>query len=321
MEEHKLTSVIAVVGPTASGKTELAVDICREFEGEVISADSMQIYKGMDIATAKPLESEKKGITHHLIDILSPSETFSAAEYCKRAADAISGITDRGKIPVLCGGTGLYIESLLENIDFGSHITDVKIRDNLKKRADDEGMEALLQELSEIDRETAGRLHINDRKRILRALEFYEQTGITISEQRRLSRAVPSSYDAFIIYLTFRNRDILYERINTRVDKMLACGLENEAKQFFSEYGSGTAAMAIGYKELRPYLDGICTLDEAAETLKRETRRYAKRQTTWFNHYEKAQKFFIDDYSSYEDFFEEVCRQIREKFPERKEVL
>lgn len=285
--------VVVVVGPTASGKTSLAIEIAEKYGGEIVSADSMQIYKNMDIATAKPTENELSVVKHHLISIIDADEEFSVAMYKEKALEAISEILSKGKLPVVAGGTGLYIDTLINNttfLDYGK--TD--IREKLSREADEKGIEALYEKLKDIDPETYKRLHINDRKRIIRALELYYATGKTISEQDELSHINKSEYDWCVIGLNAENRQVLYDRINLRVDIMLDDGLIDEAKEFFASDISATAKQAIGYKELKPYLDGLVTLDEAVEKLKMETRRYAKRQLTWFRRNEKINWINID---------------------------
>lgn len=279
MEKKK---VIAVVGPTASGKTSLAVEIAKAVDGEIISADSMQIYKGMFIATAQPTEEEKQGIPHHLISIIDPSETYSVAQFVSDAKSCIDDITSRGKVPVIAGGTGLYVDSLLYGIDFGFVPDNSEMRDKLKERLEKEGAEKLLNELRQIDPETADTLHVNNAGRILRALEVYYLTGETIAEQKRKSREKGSDYDSLYIYIDYIDRQKLYERIEKRVDIMVSKGLLEEAEKFISLGEETTAKQAIGYKELKPYFSGECTLDEALDNLKKETRHYAKRQMTWF---------------------------------------
>ncbi len=274
--------VIAVVGPTASGKTSLAVEIAKRYNGEVISADSMQIYKGMDIATAKPTAEEMQGIRHHLIDFVSPYEKYSVARYIEDATNAIDDICSRGKLPVLCGGTGLYAESFLNNIRFEEEPDNAQMRVQLTARLESEGAEKLLDELREIDPEAAEGLHPNNAGRIVRALEVYYLTGETATQRRLRSVSEPSRYDTFWIALAFPDREFLYDRINQRVDIMLENGLTEEAKEFLKNEQADTAAQAIGYKELRGWLDGTISREEAVENLKRETRRYAKRQITWF---------------------------------------
>ncbi len=285
--------VAVIVGPTASGKTSLAVEIAKIFDGEVVSADSMQIYKGMDIATAKPTDEEMQGIPHHLISIIGADEVFSVNQFKSSATKAVNDILAKGKLPVVAGGTGFYIDTLVNNTEFLDY-EENDIRKKLEKRLETEGAAALHKELSEIDAETAERLHLNDEKRIVRALEVYYSTGKTISEQCRLSHLKESDFRFCIIGINALDRQVLYDRINLRVDKMLEEGLLEEAKSFFSNEVSSTAKQAIGYKELKPYFDGVCTLEEATEKLKMETRRYAKRQLTWFRKRENINWIYID---------------------------
>lgn len=295
----KKKTVIVIVGPTASGKTSLSIEIAKKLNGEIISADSMQIYKEMDIATAKPTEEEMQGIPHHLMSFVEPTENFSVADFKVKALDVIEDVFKRGKQPIVAGGTGFYVDTLIKNTTFFDFDKNEK-RSELTERLEKEGIEKLYEELKEIDPDTAERLHINDTKRILRALEVYYATGKTISLQAELSHEKESEYDWFIIGLTAKDREILYDRINRRVDIMLQSGLETEAKRFFSSEKSGTSKQAIGYKELKPYFDGLSTLDEAVENLKRETRRYAKRQLTWFRRNEEINWIAIDSLSSEE---------------------
>lgn len=273
--------VLAVVGPTASGKTALAVELAKRLGGEIVSADSMQIYKGMDIASAKPTEAEKQGIPHHMMDFLPPETPYSVAEYVKAARACILEIHKRQKLPILVGGTGLYVDSLLTGTQFIETETDFDLRARLETEFDALGGEKMLEKLAAFDRDTAARLHPNNRKRIIRAFEVYTLTGKTMTEVLAASREKPSPFTPCYIGIAYENREILYDRINRRVDIMLENGLLAEARAFF-QGTPDTAAQAIGYKELKPYLDGVLSLDEAVENLKRATRNYAKRQITWF---------------------------------------
>ena len=292
--------VVAVIGPTASGKSDLAVEICRRFGGEVVSADSMQIYKGMDIATAKPTEEEKKNIPHHMMDFLDNTEDYSVALYQQAAAECIADISSRGLLPVVCGGTGLYVDTLLNNIKLSEDSYDEELRSLLLKRAEDEGGERLLEEVRAFDPEYAEKLHPNNVKRIVRALEVYKTTGTTMTEQLELSKRT-SPYDACFIGLDAEDRQFLYDRIDRRVDIMLERGLESEAREYLASANGTTSAQAIGYKELRPYFDGEISLEQAVENLKRATRRYAKRQLTWFRRNERINWLYIDKYQKRED--------------------
>ena len=286
--------MVAVVGPTATGKTDLAIKLAQLYDGEIISADSMQIYKGMEIASAKPTEEEMQGIPHHLMSFISPSDTFSVSDYVRLASQAIDDVISRGKLPILCGGSGLYIRSLIENVTFAPDKPDEQLREELNERYEKEGGEALLEELREFDPETADKLSPNDGKRIIRAIEIYRSTGITMSQHVSLSKLEPSPYDVIAIGLTFADRQNLYERINRRVDVMLERGLLKEAENFYSSEKSVTSSAAIGYKELKPYLDGRITLEAAAEKLKMESRRYSKRQMTWFRRDEYIKWIEVD---------------------------
>ncbi len=303
--------VAVVAGPTASGKTALGIEIAKRFGGEIVSADSMQIYKNMDIATAKPTELEQSQAKHHLIGFLSPGESFSVAKYKELAEKAIDDILSLGKLPIIVGGTGLYIDTLINNTELLDYETS-DIRETLEKRADSEGAETLLSELKKVDPETAERLYINDRKRIIRALEVYYSTGKTITTQCELSHINESKYRFVVIGLTAENRQCLYDRINLRVDMMIDEGLIEEAKRFYSLNLGSTAKQAIGYKELKPYLDGLISLDEATEKLKMETRRYAKRQLTWFRRNKNIHWLEIDKLER-ESLFNAACEIINKE--------
>ncbi|MBO5420766.1 MAG: tRNA (adenosine(37)-N6)-dimethylallyltransferase MiaA [Clostridia bacterium] len=309
--------VIAVVGPTASGKSDLAVEICLEFNGEAVSADSMQIYKGLDISTAKPTEEEKKGIPHHMMDFLDNTESFSVAEYQKLAGECIRDIHSRGKLPVIVGGTGLYIDTLLNNIQLTEDSFNEAIREKLLARAENEGIESLLDELREIDPEYAGKMHPNNIKRIVRALEVWYSSGVTMTEQIENSRA-ESPYDVCFIGLDAQDRDFLYERINRRVSIMLENGLEAEAKDYLSQKNTATSSQAIGCKELKPYFDGEISLSEAADNLRQATRRYAKRQLTWFRRNKEINWIMIDKYESKTQMINEAFEIIRKRKGEKQ---
>ena len=277
--------IVAIVGCTASGKTALSVELARRAKGEIVSCDSMQIYRGMDIGTAKPTYEERRGIPHHLIDIVDPEEDFSCADYARLADACISEIISRGKLPIVCGGTGLYLDGLLRGGSFEETETDPDFRAQMNEYALDFGTAALHEKLREVDPESAEAIHPNNVKRVIRALEIYHTTGRKKSELDKESRKPESKYDALVIGLRYPDREVLYERINKRVDQMVADGLAEETGKL---YGAGvferskTAAQAIGYKELLPYFRGDATLDASVETLKLATRHYAKRQMTWF---------------------------------------
>ena len=296
MAEYK--NVLAVVGPTASGKTALAVELCKAFDGEVVSCDSMQIYKDMPIATASPSPEEMQGIRHHLIGVVDPSENFNVVKYCENAKKCIDDIISRGKNPVICGGTGLYFDWLVNNYQFKNEKTDSDYRRLLEQRALSEGSQNLIDELYEIDPETASGLHVNNVGRIIRALELYHNTGLTMSENKRLSKSEESDINAFVIGLDSLDRNYLYNRINERVDLMIQKGLIDEARSYFEKYSGKTSVQAIGYKELKPYIDGEATLEECIEKLKISTRHYAKRQLTWFRKNKNIHFLMIDEFSN-----------------------
>ncbi|HIW74004.1 MAG TPA: tRNA (adenosine(37)-N6)-dimethylallyltransferase MiaA [Firmicutes bacterium] len=293
-ESKPLLPVIA--GPTASGKTGLAVELALRLNGEVVSADSMQVYAGLQIGTARPTPAEMRGVPHHLVGFLPLTEKYSVARYAEDARRAMADIRARGRLPILCGGTGLYVDAVADNLRFAGRGEDPVLREKLSRRADEEGTEALLEELRAVDPETARRLHPSNRGRIVRALELYRTTGMTMSEQLRFSRGVPPPFEARVVVLDSRDRAFLYDRINRRVDGMLAAGLLEEAERALSAPTAPTALQAIGYKELAPYFAGGLSLAEAVENLKRSTRRYAKRQLTWFRRRKDARFLYIDDY-------------------------
>ncbi len=279
MEKPRL---IAVAGPTASGKTAAAVRLCQLLGGEVVSCDSMQIYRGMDIGTAKPTPAERGGIPHHMLDILEPAQTYSVSAFRKQAGRVIEEIIARGRRPVLCGGTGLYIDALTKPMAF-SEESSGEIREALKAIAGEPGGRARLHAmLAEADPDSARRLHENDVRRVIRAIEIYRLTGRTMTEQMALDRAREGDYRVKLFALEWP-RDILYERIDRRVDKMMADGLVGEVRRLM-EGGApveGTAMQALGYKEIAAALENRCSMDEAVEAIKRGTRHYAKRQMTW----------------------------------------
>ena len=274
--------VIAVVGPTASGKTALGAALAKKLDGEIVSADSMQIYEGLDIATAKPTQEEMQGIPHHLISVIPRNRSFSVAEYVTLAGETIADIAARGKLPILVGGTGLYVDSLLGGMRFSEEGNDPKLREQLYARAEQEGREALHAQLASLDPEAAAVIHPNNVVRVVRALEVCISSGRTFSEIKAENAAAPSPYDSVLIGLDYPDRDVLYTRINRRVSEMFRQGLLEEAHAVWKAGDHGTAANAIGCKELIPYFEKKASLDECIERIRQETRRYAKRQLTWF---------------------------------------
>lgn len=285
------TKIICVVGATASGKTDLAVKLAKAVDGEIISADSMQVYKNMPIATAVATKEEQDGVVHHLVEFLDADQTFSVADFVERAKVLIDEITARGRVPIVAGGTGLFVDSLVKNISFSEVGSNAEIRNELAEKSNEELYERLLK----LDANAAEDIHPNNRKRVIRALELC-MSGTSKTEQNENSMLIDSPYDALYIGIGYKDRQKLYDRINKRVDLMLEAGLENEARQMLGKQGL-TARQAIGHKELQPYIDGNITLAEAAENLKRETRRYAKRQLTWFRRNENINWLYADEMS------------------------
>lgn len=274
--------IIVIVGPTASGKTALSIELAKKLNGEIISADSMQIYKKMTIGTAKPTEEEMQGIPHHMIDIIEPNEDFNVAKYKKMAEDKIEDILSRGKQPIIAGGTGLYVDTLVNGIEFFDIENDFDYRKTLEEETAKNGVDWLFDKLKEVDPEAANNIEKNNVRRVIRALEIYKVTGKTKTQLDKES-IKGSKYD-YIIFGMLWNREELYERINLRVDIMLENGLVDEVKQLLEKDGfSKTALQGLGYKEVVEYLESIISYEEMVEKIKMETRRYAKRQMTWFN--------------------------------------
>ena len=298
-EPAPLIPVVAVVGPTASGKSALAVELARLLNGEIVSADSKQIYRYMSVGTAVPTEEEMAGIPHHLLQFLNPDQNFSVAEYVELAQKAILEIHARKKLPVVAGGTGLYVSSLLDNITFFDTKSDPALRQELEQTAAEKGNQYLLDLLNTFDPQLAQKLHPNNLGRIIRGIEAYRLTGIPMSEHQKVSRQKESPYRCCIIGLKYRNRDLLYQRIDRRVEKMMENGLLEEIKELIRMGYSQTAAQAIGYKEFFGYLQGKSALEESVARVQQESRRYAKRQLTWFRRDERVNWLYIDDYEDY----------------------
>ena len=278
-----MNNIICIAGPTASGKTALAVELAKELNGEVVSCDSMQVYKRMDIGTAKPSIDEMQGIVHHMIDVAEPDEDFSVSRYSAMAAPIVEDIVSRGKTAIIAGGTGLYMDSLIQGNDFAP-FPSTGVREKLEQEAAEKGIQTLFDRLSAIDPEAAGRLHLSDKKRIIRALEVYLETGETITEHNQKTQLLPPRFTPLWLGLDFENRADLYERIDRRVGLMLEMGLIDEIQGLLAAGipEKCTALQAIGYKEFVAALNGECTVEEAADLVRQSSRRYAKRQLTWF---------------------------------------
>ena len=290
---------IFIVGPTASGKTDLSIKLAKELKGEIISADSMQIYKNIHIASAAPDDDEMQGVTHHLLEFLDTDVQFSVADYVDLAREKIKEISKSGNIPIVVGGTGLYINALLDNTEFLDANTDYALREKLERQFDELGGEEMRKLLSRFDNESALRLHPNNRRRIIRAFEVYKLTGKTITEQNNDSHNNENFLEPLVLGITYSDRESLYQRINKRVDLMMKNGLLEEAKEAFLKSNNKGGFQAIGHKELFPYLNGEITLEEATENLKQQTRRYAKRQLTWFRRDERINWLFPDKNKNY----------------------
>ncbi len=306
-----MKKIISICGPTASGKSSLALAMCREFDGELVSCDSMQIYKYLDIGTAKPTAAEMTLIPHHMVDFLDPRDSFSAAEYAKLAQTHINGILSRGKLPIICGGTGLYLDALMNKTEYVQTVADESLRKNLMQRDKHE----LWCELASVDPDSASSIHENNVKRVVRALEIYYITGKTKTHIDAIQRKnTEANDDWFNIILDFADRDRLYNRINERCDLMVESGLIEEIRSLLDKglLKEGTTAyQAIGYKEVIGYISGIQTLDKAMDDLKQATRNYAKRQITWFKRV-PGQRIYVDEYDNAEQMAERVSQMIRE---------
>lgn len=303
-----MKNLISVSGPTASGKSSLSLGLCEKFSCELVSFDSMQIYRKMDIGTAKPTKEEMQRVRHHLVDICDANEKFSAAEFVAKAKDAVGDIHSRGKAAVLCGGTGLYLDSFLSGRDFGELSSDEALRRELFEYAEKNGNAALHKILFELDPVAAQAIHENNVKRVVRAIEICKTSGMTKTEWDKKAESANSPLDCLSFILDFRNRDVLYERIDKRVDQMVESGLIEETEMLLRSGAldkGNTAAQAIGYKEIVPYLHGEASLDDAVLQLKTSTRHYAKRQLTWLRS-KPGIRLFVDDYSSSAHLLEEA---------------
>lgn len=300
--------VIVICGPTASGKTALSIELAKKIDGEIVSADSMQIYKDMDIGSAKPTKEEMDGIKHYLLDFVSPEDRYSVADYKKDATIAINEIIEKGKTPIVVGGTGLYIDSLIYNIDYPEIEFDEEYRKSLEKRAEEEGLQKLYEEAKQIDEQAMKNISQNDQKRILRVLELYHQTGKTKTEQEIESRKNEVPYNYYVFALNM-DREKLYDRINKRVDIMVEQGLIEEVEGIIKKYKTyPTSMQALGYKEIKEYLNRNITKEQAIETVKKETRRYAKRQLTWFR--KNKQTIWLDALDKKEENIRKILEEI-----------
>lgn len=308
MGEAKKMPVLAIVGPTASGKTALGVMLAKQYHGEIISADSMQIYQGLDIATAKPSLDEQEGVPHHLINCVPINVSFSVADYLALAKPLIADIYHRNCLPIVVGGTGLYISSLLSNVQLAPTKQDPVLRDQLKAYAMQYGNDALHVKLTRLDPQAAAEIHPNNLVRVIRALEVCMLTGKTFSECKAESHQIPSPYQSLLIGLTYP-RDVLYERINQRVDLMVQQGMVEEAYEVYQNKALRTAYHAIGYKELIPYFEEKETLQTCIDKIKQETRRYAKRQLTWFRKNKQIQWIILDKSDKKPEILEK-CQKI-----------
>ena len=283
-------NILVICGPTASGKTALSVALAKALGGEVVSADSMQIYRRMDVGTAKPTREEMDGVPHHMIDVADPEENFSVARYVSQAVPIVDDILARGKLPIVAGGTGLYIDNLIAGREFAPFREDSGLRETLQNRVKTEGLPALLEELRRADPQAAERLHPNDEKRIIRALEVYLSTGRTITQHNEETRAIPARYTPLTIALNFADRAHLWQRIDRRVDEMMANGLEEEVRALLQSGVPAhcTAMQAIGYKEMAAAIREGRPIGDGAEEVKLRSRQYAKRQLTWFRRNKNA---------------------------------
>lgn len=308
MSENKLP-LLVVAGPTASGKTALGIALAKAFDGEVISADSMQIYKELDVTTAKPTPEETDDVPHHLISIIDMDRKFSVADYAALAKKKIAEIVSRGKLPILVGGTGLYINSLIDGLNFDNAETDGSIRKKLTEEAEKLGNEALYERLKKIDPETAEIVPVQNIVRIIRALEIYELTGTKFSEYKKQNKGAEGPYKLCMIGLNYTDRQKLYDRINHRVMMMVENGMLDECKKVYENQKLGTVCQAIGYKELIPYFKGEAELEKCIDKIRQSSRRYAKRQLTWFRRDERINWVYMDEINNFDEIIE-MCKKI-----------
>jgi len=307
-----MSNIIAIAGPTASGKSALSLALSKALNGEIVSFDSMQIYRGLDIGTAKATPSERAAVPHHLIDICEPTEKFSAADFLLAANKAVDGILSRGKTAVLCGGTGLYLDSFIYGRDYGDISADDELRASLLAVASSDGNAALHKILEELDPIAAAAIHQNNVKRVVRAIEICKVSGMTKTEWDRKANEAPPR-DVTVVVLDFHEREALYSKINARVDDMISCGLVDETRNLYDLgvfTSDSTAAQAIGYKEMLPHIKGEISLEQASEALKLATRRYAKRQMTWFRKYGGI-RLFVDAYASFDELIDDALKKMK----------
>ena len=307
--------IVIICGPTATGKTQLGVALAKALDGEVVSADSMQVYRHMAIGTARPTPEEMEGVPHHMMAVAEPEEAFSVARYVAEATPIVDDILARGKVPLIVGGTGLYIDALRRGQTFSAFRPESRVRERLQEQARNGELPRLFRELEAIDPEAAARLHPNDEKRILRALEVWYETGETISEHDRRTRDLPPRYDGVTLALTYRDRAALYARIDRRVDRMMAAGLAGEVRALLDRGvpPDCTAMQAIGYKELAPALLSGGDLSAAAEEIKLRSRQYAKRQLTWFRRDKSAHWLELDDPPDFSAVLRDSTEYLRQR--------
>ncbi len=314
METENKQKLIILTGPTAVGKTELSISLAKAVNGEIISADSIQVYKAMDVGSAKITPAEMQGVLHHLIDILDPTEPFNIVRFKELCEEAMRGIYERGHIPIITGGTGFYIQAVLNNIEF-SEEAESDYRKTLEAMAEEKGPAHLYAMLKEVDPASCEIIHENNVRRVIRALEYHHLTGEPISEANARERAKESSYNSAYFVLNM-DREKLYERINMRVDQMIEAGLEDEVKHLIEEYhvtDTMTSMQGLGYKEMYQYLTGQCSLEEAVETIKRDTRHFAKRQITWFKRERDVIWVSKDENPTTEELLERILKVLKDK--------
>ncbi len=301
--------LIVVCGPTASGKTAVGAALAKELDGEVISADSMQIYKGLDITSAKPTAKEMMGVPHHLISVVDMDEKFSTADYAAMARNKITEVAARGKVPMLVGGTGLYISSIVDNVSFDSAETDGNVRKRLEEEAKELGMEEMHRRLADIDPETAAAVPMQNVVRVIRALEVYELTGMKFCDYKRMNKGTDSPYSVCMIGLNYTDRQTLYDRIDRRVTVMAEKGMVEECRKVYENQRLGTVCQAIGYKEFIPYFDGNVNLETCLDRIRQNSRRYAKRQLTWFRRDQRVNWVYMDKFNVFCEIIE-MCKKI-----------